>query len=1160
MAMFDSARRVVPLALYLLIIAVLVLVPASGPGHAQDARARIGALNKASVQLLNAGKLTEAVANAEKALAEAERTLRPTDPLIGQSLNNLAILLGRAGRDADAGPIYKRMVAFREKVPGRGQIDLARGLAEFGIWAVKTGRPAEAEPMLRRSLTIREKSLGADNEDTLYVSLWLARSLYEADRFAEAETLAKRVAAAREKKSGANHADVADALGSLATIYRLQNRFEDTDSVYQRILSIREATLGKDDAKVGLLLNDMAANYDNAGRYAEAGKAYTRALAISEKSLGPDHRQVALVLGNFSGLQRKLGRNAEALALAERSLGIYEKQAGQNSREVANASNRIGNVLLSIEKPKDAEAHFRRSLAINEKLFGSNAAAVATALSNVSVSLENQGQVSEAEALQRRAIAINERRLGAEHPDVATMLINLAILYDKQDRSRDAEALHKRAFAIREKALGANHPLIANSLNYLGQADLRQDRLADAEAKFSRTAAILEKAQGRDHPDVADTLNNLAVVYGRTGRLKEEQEVQQRVLQIRTAYYGPEHFFVAQSLNNMARNAERRGRTEEAETLYRRAAAMGEKLYGPTNERTGVFLRNLAAITNERGKHSEAVSHVRRAAASGSIDKGIYISIMSDAANNNVIRGADAIDESFIIVQDATASAAAGAVNKLAARFAAGTGALAEIVRNDQDLAAESEALDRKLTEALGQAPARRDAALEDAMRSRLEAIAAERARISDRLKSDFPDYASLSAPPAVSMAETKALLADDEALVLVDTDRSIFVFAVTQKSAELHRHSNSKESDIGNLRALTKRVRSSISQGLQAVGDKNMPAFDAAAAYEIYNATFKKAENLIAGKPKLAVILSGTLTGIPPHLLVTSDPGGKSNSAIDWLVKRHEITVYPSVSAFKLARSKSAGARAPKPLTGYANPVFGPAAPDAAKRGVAKPSLASFYSRGGVDLDSLSRSLAPLPETEDELKSVGKNVKAAAADLKFGKIATETDVKKARLADYRVLYFATHALVAGETALFVRNEAEPAIALTIPAKATETDDGLLTASEIAQLKLNADWVILSACNTASGDGNPGAEPLSGLARAFFYAGARSLLVSHWEVPSLSAVPLLIGIFEAKSGNPGLSNAGALRQAMLAQLNDAKNPSWSHPVHWAPFIVVGDAQ
>ena len=103
--------------------------------------------------------------------------------------------------------------------------------------------------------------------------------------------------------------------------------------------------------------------------------------------------------------------------------------------------------------------------------------------------------------------------------------------------------------------------------------------------------------------------------------------------------------------------------------------------------------------------------------------------------------------------------------------------------------------------------------------------------------------------------------------------------------------------------------------------------------------------------------------------------------------------------------------------------------------------------------------------------------------------------MKRAPLADYRIVYFATHGLVAGD----IKGLAEPSLALSIPAQPSDLDDGLLTASEVAQLKLNADWVVLSACNTIAGD-KPGAEALSGLARAFFYAGARALLVSHWAV------------------------------------------------------------
>src|SRR5262249_35746329 len=153
--------------------------------------------------------------------------------------------------------------------------------------------------------------------------------------------------------------------------------------------------------------------------------------------------------------------------------------------------------------------------------------------------------------------------------------------------------------------------------------------------------------------------------------------------------------------------------------------------------------------------------------------------------------------------------------------------------------------------------------------------------------------------------------------------------------------------------------------------------------------------------------------------------------------------------------------------------------------------------------------------------------------DIHLGSDASETTVKRLPLADYRVVYFATHGLVAGD----VKGLGEPALALTLPAQPSEIDDGLLTASEVAQLKLNADWVVLSACNTAAGD-QPGAEALSGLARAFFYAGARALLVSHWSVASESATRLTTSTFDALKSAPSIGRAEALRRAMLAYMND----------------------
>ena len=365
------------------------------------------------------------------------------------------------------------------------------------------------------------------------------------------------------------------------------------------------------------------------------------------------------------------------------------------------------------------------------------------------------------------------------------------------------------------------------------------------------------------------------------------------------------------------------------------------------------------------------------------------------------------------------------------------------------------------------------------------------------------------------------------------------------------------------------------------AAAGKPLP-FDLGRAHELYAALFGSVDDLIKNK-HLLIVAAGPLSALPFHVLVTDKPSGATPASLGgyadaaWLGKRNAITVLPSVASLKALRQFAKTSRATQPFIGFGNPLLlGPDGKDRrawdrqscggsstpvqiASRGV-RNAIPKFFRSGLADVEEV-RAQYPLPETTDELCAVAKSTGAAEGAVYLGEKASEKTIKtlsgNGTLATARILHFATHGLLAGETEMLAASKAEPALILTPPARASEEDDGLLTASEITQLKLDADWVVLSACNTAAGGSiKPGAEALSGLARAFFYAGARALLVSHWAVNSEATVKLVTRAFDELKANPEIGRAEALRRSMGALI--ASGDRNAHPANWAPFVVVGE--
>ena len=1069
--------------------------------------AEAAALNQQAVKLYNERRYSEAMPLAQRALAIQEKALGPNHPSVANLLNNLAFIYVNQGRYADAEPLYKRSLAIREKALGPDHLDVAASLGNLAELYKDQGRYADAEPLFKRSLAISEKALGPNHPDVA-TSLNALASLYQHQgRYADAEPLFKRALGVDEKALGPDHPDVALLLNNLALLYQVQGRYADAEPLYQRALAINEKTLDPDHPNVTLLLNNLALLYQAQGRYTDAEPLYERALAIKEKALGPDHPDVALSLNNLALLYQVQGRYADAEPLYKRSLAIREKALGPDHPDVAGSVNNLAE-LYRVE-----------------------------------------GRNTEAEPLYQRVLAINEKALGPEHPDVAVSLNNLAELYQAEGRYAETEALFQRSLTIREKALGPDHPDVAGSLNNLAELYRIQGRYADSEPLYKRSLTLWERVLGPDHINVAASLNNLALLYQVQGRYADAEALYKRSLAIEEKALGPDHPDVALSLNNLGLLYQTQGMYADAESLFKRSLTLREKVLGPDHPDVAGSLNNLAALYQVQGRYADALPVVQKLIAQNNANKTIAFAVLYQSSSQNLISPTEALKSSYDVFQGSASSAAGNAVSLLAARFGAGSNELAQLVRKDQDFTTEAERLNNNIIAAVSKPTAERNATAEEQIRKSIEELKLQRDKLRNVFNQRFPDYVALSKPQPLSLQETQALLGDDEGLIIVDLEKESYAWVVTKNRAEWKQLSVNAE-DVSKAVAIL-RV---------ALDPESSKPFELAAAHQLYQQVLGPIKGLISEKTRLSFVLNGALTSLPPQVLITSDPGGRDLASVDWLVRKYAITVLPSVASLKILRADKDVVVTAKPMIGFGDPIFDRATQTASrKQQVAgfNLSLTRFYRGVTADTNALAEALPALPETADELRAVASELGAKLEDIKLGEAASVTDVKHERLDNYRIVYFATHALVAGEVEKFAKVKAEPALVLSIPRRPSDEDDGLLRASDVATLKMNADFVVLSACNTAAGD-KPGAEALSGLARAFFYAGTRSLIVSSWEVDSESTVALMIGLFGALKSNPHLSHAEALRLSMLGMLGKSSKPEWAQPKFWAPFIVVGE--
>ncbi len=836
------------------------------------------------------------------------------------------------------------------------------------------------------------------------------------------------------------------------------------------------------------------------------------------------------------------GRYEEALAFAEALqprleavFGTFSVEALQNRAAITGVRADLG------ESPVEAYAAILDDWVEHH---GRDHPEAQRARMNLAMGLSNSGQPGQAMDYALEAYEFAQGHWGPEAVTTLFFRYNVAGLMERTGQReaalsefvavKDALAAHETDRARKHRAVVTYHA--ARMAEALGRND-------EAVMLYAESVPATREAFGERHPDLVSINYRLGRLAGRMGYIDVAGQVLLDGAKLAEELYGPKSRQVSEINAMIALVLTREGPGSEFYELgvgfLDTVIVNMEEVLGRTHPSLSEPLTWAATFAVEQGNWERALELAHWSAEIGTSMSGPWFDALAAAEAAGAMSPVEAAEEAFEAAQASYFSVASTSTRLLGQRLELAREGVGDAARGYTDAIRRRNELQGALLTLSGLPLEERIPGEMEALQAELDATLAQMEALDGELAGRDRWLNGLKEGETASAAEVRAGLKPGEAVVIVDISSKSWgqsrIVVVTPDSAAWA----PIPAEQPQIAALVERVREGIelkigvraALSLKAETGEAPRDFDLEAAAELYALTFGLVEEALAGADHLYVELRGAASALPPQLLLRRVPEGGLGQA-DWLVRHHAVTVIPSVMSLRIAALGEEIGRAPEPFLGVANPDYGVEAPASNARAAA-----------------LRSGLAPLPETAGEVRAVAGAVQAGAGAVLEQAAASEAALKGASLDRFRVLYFATHGLVAGDAVGGAVLD-EPALALTPGAP----EDGFLTASEIARLKLNADWVVLSACNTAVG-GEPGGEALSGLAQAFFYAGARALLVSHWPVESQSAVALMTDIFARRAADPGLSAAEAQRQAMLALMETDR---WSHPAYWAPFILVGD--
>jgi CHAT domain-containing protein/Tfp pilus assembly protein PilF len=999
-------------------------------------------------------------------------------------------------------------------------------------------------------------------------------------------------ALSESRKSGSERLIIASTLDDLGAISAPRGDLAKTEEYYRQALEIRQK-LAPGSLAVAASFNNLGIVARQRGDLAKAEAYQIQALEIRQK-LAPDSLDIAVSLNNLGNVARQRGDLAKAEVYLRQALEIRQKLS-PGTLEIASAFNNLGNVEMQRGDLAKTEEYYRQALEIRQKL-APGSLEISGSFNNLGFLADQRGDLTKAEDYYRQALEIRQKLVPGSL-DVAYTLNNLGDVAIERGDLAKAEVCLNQALEIARK-LAPGGLEVANGLNNLGNLAMKRSDLAKAD-EYYRQALEIKQKLAPGSLEVAASVYSIGNVAEQLGDLTKAEDYLRQALDI-TQKLAPGSLEAAISLDTLGSVASQRRDLAKAEEYHRQALEIRQKL-APGGLDVATTLDNLAKVAEQQGdltkaeQYSHQVLDIRQKLAPQSGDYAESLAALAE-----ILRRKGQIEQAAQLYQPAldvldkqmtlfggSAETRAGFRSShldiykayidllirqkqpelafhvlersraqelletlVAARVDIHKGVNPELVEKERSMQKLLAIKSNRRIQLLNNKSTEAQAAAID---KEIQEILKQYQEVEGQIRQASPGYAALTQPQPLSAKEVQQQLLDSDTLLLeyaLGEERS-YVFAVTHDS--IAAFPLPKRAEIETPARELYLLLSSRTPGNETRKQKTVrPQAE-------YKLALAKLSQMVLGpvasqmhRKRLLIVSDGALQYIPFAILLTPE-----DPSVSLLVK-HEVVNLPSASVLAVLRHQLSGRKAaPKAVAVLADPVFDihddrlrlankndkPGPPDSVQISWQSELDQSVIEVGPARGGAFSR----LPFSRREADAIDSIAHQGGVTKALDFNASKATAMDPRLRDYRIVHFATHGLLNSE------HPELSGLVFSLVDRQGKAQDGFLRLLDIYNLDLNADLVVLSACQTALGK-QIAEEGLVGLTRGFMYAGAPRVLASLWKVDDEATAELMKKFYEGML-KKGQTPAQALHNS---QIWISQQKQWAHPYYWAGFVLQGE--